>query len=129
MSDHRRQVFRDLYVCSQRYLPSIKRHAGNRKGYELLETSLTDQRDFVKEHFALPCRGYSIKDVAPVFGFNWQAEDAGGMNCEAWFLEWLETRNRALYERIVQYNRDDVLAMEIIHNALKDFCSTNGKKR
>jgi predicted RecB family nuclease len=103
-----------------------KRHKGNRKGFALLERRLTDQCAFAKEHFAFPCRGYSIKDVAPLFGFKWQADDPGGMNCEAWFLEWCQTKDKGLYERIIQYNMDDVRAMEVIDRELRNLCG--GKK-
>ena len=95
------------------------RHGGNPKGYRLIEERLTDQCAFVKEHFALPCRGYSIKKVAPVFGFKWKAEDAGGLNCEAWYRDWLETKDDNFYRKIIEYNLDDVRAMEVIDSALK----------
>lgn len=95
------------------------KYGGNEDGYKLLESSLKDQCKFVKNHFVLPCRGYSIKQVAPVFGFHWQAEDAGGGNCEAWYGRWLESKDPALHKKIVEYNLDDVRAMEVIDEELK----------
>ena len=90
---------------------------------------LTDQCAWTKKHFAFPTRGYSIKEVAPALGFHWTAEDAGGLNCEAWYGEWLRSGEEELKRKILEYNRDDVVAMEVIFNHLKKMGEVpNGKK-
>ena len=48
-----------------------------------------------------------------------KAEDAGGLNCESWYRDWLETKDDNLYRKIIEYNLDDVRAMEVIDSALK----------
>ena len=53
-----------------------------------------------------------------MFGFQWHADDAGGLNSEMWYQEWLESQDEALFEKIMTYNLDDVIAMEVIHNSL-----------
>ena len=73
----------------------------------------------MSEHFALPATSYSIKQVAPLFGFHWDASDAGGLNSEAWYGEWLDKRDRVLLKKILRYNLDDVVAMEVIDRALR----------
>lgn len=97
-----------------------KRHGGSRKGYKVLMDSLVDQCKWTSEHFAFPTRSYSIKAVAPAIGFRWKAEDAGGLNCEAWYGEWLRRRDQDLRAKILEYNRDDVLAMEAIYIQLRE---------
>jgi len=96
-----------------------RKFGGNRKGYDNLNRGLVDQCAFVREHFALPCRGYSIKAVAPFFGFEWSSDEANGMNCVAWYRGWLETRDESLREKIIQYNLDDVRAMAVVDERLK----------
>lgn len=88
---------------------------GNPRGWELLDKNLKDQCAFVSKHFALPVVTYSIKEVAPFFGFHWTTKDAGGLNSEMWYKEWLETQDEQLLQKIVRYNLDDVTAMEVIH--------------
>jgi predicted RecB family nuclease len=95
------------------------KYGGNTKGWHHLKQNLVDQCRFVKDHFALPVTTYSIKHVAPVFGFNWSADDAGGLNSEAWYKEWLETGDEKILNKLLQYNLDDVLAMEVIDRELK----------
>jgi len=96
-----------------------KKYGGNPQGWKHLRENLVDQCAFVKEHFALPVSSYSIKKVAPLFGFSWAAEDAGGLNSESWYGDWLETGDRATLKKILRYNLDDVVAMEVIHKALQ----------
>jgi len=96
-----------------------ERHGGNPDGWKHLARSLRDQKEFVKEHFALPVTTYSIKEVAPAFGFHWTAVDAGGLNSESWYGDWLARRDPALKAKILRYNLDDVLAMEVIDRELR----------
>ena len=57
--------------------------------------------------------------MAPLFGFTWQAEDAGGLNSELWYEEWLKSGAPALRDKLREYNLDDVRAMERIHERLR----------
>ena len=95
------------------------KYRGNQHGYDLLRANLTDQCAFVRDHFALPATSYSIKQVAPLFGFHWDASDAGGLNSEAWYGEWITKQDRALLKKILRYNLDDVVAMEVVDRALR----------
>lgn len=104
------------------------KYEGNEAGYNHLGDHLEDHCKFVKDHFVLPCRGYSLKQVAPVFGFHWQAQDAGGGNCEAWYGRWLESKDPALYEKILEYNLDDVRAMDVIHHAVTKLVYEEGRR-
>ena len=93
-------------------------YGGDKDGWELLSENLEDQCKFVRDNFILPVTTYSIKEVAPTFGFRWDAEDAGGLNSEMWYKNWLETGDKEILNKIIQYNLDDVKAMEVIHNEL-----------
>lgn len=106
---------------------SWKKYGGDKKAFGSFMRRLTDQCAWTKEHFAFPTRGYSIKEVAPALGFHWKAKDAGGLNCEAWYGEWLQTGAPTLKEKILEYNRDDVLAMEVIFNSLKRLSGGDGQ--
>jgi len=112
-----------VYCWADYERPFVKRlkekHGGNPKGLLHLETNLVDQCNWVQERFALPVTSYSIKSVAPYFGFHWDAEDAGGLNSEAWYKEWMETGDESILEKILRYNLDDVRAMEEIDRALR----------
>jgi uncharacterized protein len=93
-------------------------HGGNPDGWRLLDQQMFDLCQVVKETAVLPVATYSIKEVAPVFGFEWQAEDAGGLNSEAWYGEWLRDGDEGVLEKIAEYNLDDVRGMGAIWGEL-----------
>ena len=94
-------------------------YGGNEAGWCHLRDSMIDQCAFVRDHFALPSWSYGIKKVAPLFGFEWDAADAGGLNSESWYGEWLEHGDEDLLAKILRYNLDDVVAMEVIDMGLR----------
>lgn len=57
-----------------------------------------------------PLRFYSLKDVCKYLGFKWRASDASGANSVLWFQDWLEKGDRAMMQKIIDYNEDDVRA-------------------
>lgn len=95
-----------------------KKYGGDSKAHRALTNGLVDMCAFVKSHFALPVSSYSIKQVAPVFGFQWRADDAGGLNSETWYRDWLDTGDEKTLRKIVDYNDDDVRAMEVVYQSL-----------
>lgn len=122
-----------LYAWSGYELGNARRlfekYGGKDAGWRVIQRCLVDQCRFTKAHFALPAVSYSIKKVAPVFGFSWSAKDAGGLNSEAWYGEWLKNGDAALREKILRYNLDDVVAMEVIDRELRKICAGLARKK
>jgi predicted RecB family nuclease len=56
---------------------------------------------------------YGLKEIAKNLGFGWTAHDAAGAHSIAWYAEYLEDPigNRALLDRIIQYNEEDCQAL------------------
>ena len=97
-----------------------KRYPKHEKVISRMLKQFVDLKEVVKKAVALPVTTFSIKEVAPVFGFKWRAEDAGGSNSEAWYDEWLKTKDKDLFTKILHYNEDDVMAMHVILTELKN---------
>jgi predicted RecB family nuclease len=90
------------------------------KLWKHLRDRLVDQCALVKNHFALPTKSYGLKCVAPLFGFNWHAPHTSGRIAEIWYRQWLEFGDEAALREVVEYNLDDVRAMEMIHHHIKE---------
>ena len=58
----------------------------------------------------LPLYFYGLKDIAKYIGFKWTSEDAGGAESVVWYNQYLETGDKKILNKIIQYNKDDVLA-------------------
>lgn len=61
----------------------------------------------------LPLKSYSIKKVAPYFGFNWSGYEEWWA-AETDYRRWLATDNADYIYRSCGYQRDDVLALAVI---------------
>ncbi len=108
-------TFEDGWMSSM-----AERYPKHEKAINRLLKQFVDLKEVVKEGLALPVTTFSIKEVAPVFGFKWRADDASGSNSEAWYDEWLNTKDKDLFTKILHYNEDDVRAMHVIMSELKD---------
>lgn len=86
-----------------------------------LEPYFFDLYKFVKEHF-IGVYGLSIKHVAPVFGFEWRDDDAGGANSQVWIVEARGAQGHEksqLAQRLLDYNEDDVEATARLRDGLR----------
>ncbi|MDO8641058.1 MAG: TM0106 family RecB-like putative nuclease, partial [Nitrosarchaeum sp.] len=74
----------------------------------------------VTESIILPLYFYGLKDVAQYIGFKWSSPDAGGAESVVWYNEWMETKDKEIKKRIIQYNEDDVRATLFIKEWIED---------
>ncbi|HTK59898.1 MAG TPA: TM0106 family RecB-like putative nuclease [Candidatus Baltobacteraceae bacterium] len=87
------------------------RYGISRKAAIALDPSnMIDLNRVTQRCVIFPLYFYSLKDVAKHLGFRWRASDASGANSVMWFQEWCEKKDRALFQKIVDYNEDDVRA-------------------
>lgn len=80
-----------------------------------------DLKDVVAKSFYVPAPSFSLKAVAPAFGFNWQQDDCGAMDSMVYYLQWQKTKDKKLINKVLTYNKDDCLAMKFIDDYLKNF--------
>ena len=87
------------------------KHGISRKAAAALDpANMIDLNRVVQRCVIFPLYFYSLKDVAKHLGFRWRATDASGANSVLWFQEWCEKKDRSLFQKIVDYNEDDVRA-------------------
>lgn len=97
---------------------SAKHGISRRAASALDRANLIDLNRVVQRAAIFPLYFYSLKDVAKHLGFRWRASDASGANSVLWFQEWCETGNRALLQKITDYNEDDVRATAFLKDWL-----------
>jgi predicted RecB family nuclease len=66
-----------------------------------------------------PTRNLSIKTLARRLGFEWGDADASGANSIAWYDEYARTADPNVRQRILDYNRDDVVASAVVLDGLR----------
>ena len=67
---------------------------------------------------------YSIKDVAPVCGFNWSQDDVDGLSAQVLYIDWLKSGDDSIIEKVERYNREDVLAMLAVDRYVTGMCAS-----
>lgn len=65
-----------------------------------------------------PLGSMGLKSIARHLGFEWSDPDAGGAASISWFVEWTETRDPTLLERILTYNSEDCEASMVVLDGL-----------
>jgi predicted RecB family nuclease len=85
----------------------------------------TDVYAIISKQTDWPLSSYGIKCIARSCGFEWEDFDPGGVNGIEWYDRYGETGDTELRDRNVAYNRDDVVASQVVRNALTEL-ETNG---
>jgi len=111
-SAYERTAYRGLQkrhpsVCSEHDIADI-----------FLPERCTDLYQVISRHTDWPLSSYGIKSIAKACGFDWTDVDPSGANSIQWFDDFARTGDPALRQRIIDYNRDDVIASARVRDAL-----------
>lgn len=119
---HYSQYERTAYAGLQRRHPSV---CSAEEIEEIFHPSrCTDLYKVIARQTDWPLSSYGIKSIAKSVGFSWSDIDPGGAASIEWFDAFARTGDLALRERIVAYNRDDVIASKHVRDALTELDST-----
>ena len=117
-----------VYVYShheQGYLEKLAVRYGGSLELDHFIGRFVDLQPVVKRCVVFPRDSTGLKTLARYVGFDWRDEDPGGSQSMAWWAEYIAdpVANRALRERVIAYNEDDVRATF----ALRDWLERNLK--
>lgn len=71
-------------------------------------------------HTDWPVWSYSLKTLATYAGFSWRDATPSGALSIQWYNDYLQTRDPAILQRIIEYNEDDCKATLVIKDVLVD---------
>lgn len=86
-----------------------------------------DMYNLVKRYFVVPVRFYSLKDVAKSIGFNWRVENFNGYEAMKQLTEWKNKKDKALLQKIVEYNEDDCRALMVVKEKVSEMMKRSEK--
>jgi predicted RecB family nuclease len=84
---------------------------------ETLKVVLSDSINILSilgQHIYFPTTSNSLKEIAAHLGFNWATSDASGLQSVVWREQWADTRDSTVKEKLLQYNREDCLALRAV---------------
>jgi uncharacterized protein len=75
--------------------------------------------DVVTKATEWPTRNHSIKALAKHLGFAWRDSDPSGAASIEWYDRWVESGDRAILQRILDYNEDDCRATAVLLDGIR----------
>lgn len=88
---------------------------------EKLESKMRDLHRLTVDSVVLPVRGYGLKELARFRGFQYTDPESGGAESIYWFNQYQDdpVANAAYKERLLQYNKEDCLALSRVLDFLR----------
>jgi predicted RecB family nuclease len=100
---------------------AAQRHGLSIPGYatvgEWFDDHAVDLCDWTRKNLVSP-KGFGLKAIAPLCGFDWRDDDPGGRQSEIWF-ERVLAGDDEMKTRLLEYNEDDVIAQREIRRWLR----------
>ena len=84
------------------------------------ETAVDLYNNVVLKKTEWPTYSKSIKTLARYLGFEWRDTDPSGASSIEWYHRWVESRDRAIKQRILDYNEDDCRATRVWLDGLRE---------
>jgi hypothetical protein len=91
---------------------------------ESVKDLVTSRRTNILSHIHaqvyFPVYGNRLKDVAAFLGFKWTYPDYSGREVMLWRYLWELSHSAQIKSLLIKYNRDDCLALKLVHEALAE---------
>ncbi|MBS1904880.1 MAG: IS66 family transposase [Bacteroidetes bacterium] len=84
--------------------------------WALLEPRLVNLLGYLRTHVYPPTYGNGLKEVAGFLGYTWSDSIADGYSSTEWRKAWEATNEVSVQEALIQYNRDDCMALSLLHH-------------
>ena len=82
-----------------------------REPLRVILTNCTNILSIVSSHVYFPTTSNSLKEIAGFLGFRWTSVGASGLESIVWREQWEEVPDEVLKSKLLEYNRDDCLAL------------------
>src|SRR5262249_1575817 len=90
---------------------------------ELVRNKTTNIISNIYAQVYFPTYGNRLKDVAAFLGFKWTYPDYSGKEAILWRHLWELSHSAQIKTLLCNYNRDDCLALRLVHAALEEIAT------
>ncbi|HUX78741.1 MAG TPA: TM0106 family RecB-like putative nuclease [Alphaproteobacteria bacterium] len=87
--------------------------------------NVIDLYSLVQKQTDWPVGSYSLKALATYLGFKWRDETPSGALSIQWFNDYLESNDKDILKRILEYNEDDCKATMVLKDKLVELNNQN----
>jgi len=100
-----------------------------RDSLRVILTKSTNILSIVSSHVYFPTTSNSLKEIAGFLGFRWTSVGASGLESIVWRERWEELPEEALKSKLLEYNRDDCLALRTVTEFIASITASEIKDR
>jgi len=100
-----------------------------RDSLRVILTKSTNILSIVSSHVYFPTTSNSLKEIAGFLGFRWTSVGASGLESIVWREQWEELPEEALKSKLLEYNRDDCLALRTLTEFIASITASEIKDR
>src|SRR5208283_5027931 len=99
-----------------------ERHGGPAEGSHAATAvdRATNLLSFIYAQIYFPTYSYGLKEIAGYLGFRWSGSLTSGLETIVWRHRWEGSRDPAVKQTLLDYNRQDCEALELVTNTLVD---------
>ena len=90
-----------------------------KKVQEEILGSIVDLHKLVTTSVVFPTLNNGLKGIAKYLGFKWRHTDVTGSESMAMYLEYVNTGDKKILQKIIDYNEDDVMATRVVKDWLE----------
>jgi predicted RecB family nuclease len=81
--------------------------------------------DVVRKATEWPTRDFSLKTLAKFLGFKWRDTHPSGAASIEWYNRWVETGDKGIRQKILDYNEDDCRATRVLLDGVRSLTLPN----
>ncbi len=111
-SPHEKTTYKKL----QKRYPDVISMENVEKFFE--NPNVIDLYQIIQSKTDWPLGSYSLKALATYLGFKWRDETPSGALSIQWFNEYIESNDKNILKRILEYNEDDCKATMVLKDGL-----------
>jgi hypothetical protein len=104
----------------QQFLRQMRRRYGGKTDLlDRIDSCSFDVLSAIRSHVYFPVLCNDLKSIASCLGFSWSADGASGLDSIVWHDEWERSGNASMKDKLIQYNKDDCLALATVATFLR----------
>ena len=100
-----------------------------REALKVILAKCTNILSIVSSHVYFPTTSNSLKEIAGFLGFRWTSVGASGLESIVWREQWEEVPDEVLKSKLLEYNRDDCLALRTVTEFIASITASEMKGR
>jgi predicted RecB family nuclease len=100
-----------------------------RESLRVILTKCKNILSIVSSHVYFPTTSNSLKEIAGFLRFRWTSVGASGLESIVWREQWEELPEEALKSKLLEYNRDDCLALRTVTEFIASITASEIKDR